>query len=505
MNPRQYQIDSIDKCRESFKKGNRHIALCLCGGAGKSLVAKIILESAKGKLGFFSYRNLLIDQIKTYFLNSDKDIHFGTIQKFGKEETEQYDLVIIDESWGHGSKLKNNIKSRFSITLTGTPYDESGYKLDFDEIIDGVQLPDLIDMGYAKDLRILCPIDVDMRDVKVNRDFTQAQGYEIMSKSEITKNIIDVYNKHAVGRKTMLFAVNTMHAEELKTQFVGAGINADTVHSKKGSEAVVDFRNGDIDVIISVDMLNVGYDNPEVNCLMLCRPTRSIPLMMQTIWRGTRKDYNNPDADLLVLDCANVIRNTIHPKQRMTFNREKPKNKKDLCDCGGSKKLLNKTVSEPDADGFYLVTTIRKCDRCPNIFTDEKMHLIPVSECGCTPNNEMTMREDNDKIVWSLKCKTCGHEAEYRSILYNEAELQEIAPPLPRDNWDAIKMELRKATRADGKKVHYKWADHAVFHLQLIGADPKMVIDEIDRYNANGWKLGGIQYAIEKKIKGDVR
>lgn len=506
---RPYQTEAIHKLKASLLKGNRRVILTLATGAGKSVIARAIVEMAKAKNNnvlFVAHRTILINQMRRTFTGLD-NVTVGTVQALHKK-LHNVKIVIIDEvHFGSGSKMQNLLPDTITIGLSATPLTREGYKLDgWDDVIDVVQLCDLIEMGYAADVRVMAPIAPDRRNIKIKQgDYDVAGSYEAMTKSEMVRDIISVYQRHAEGLRTLVYCVNIQHAETMKASFAAAGYRCDSVHSKKedSAEAFDAFKRGDVDILCSVDALTTGVDLPDVYCILLAVPTKSIVKAVQIYGRATRLNPADPDKLALILDCAGVIDDTIHPKQRMTFNREKPKNKKDLCECGGSKKLLNKTVSEPDSDGFYMVTTTRKCDRCPNIFTDEKMHLIPVSECGCPPNNEMTMKEESDKIVWSLRCRTCGNESEYRSILYNEAELQEIAPPLPRDNWDAIKMELRKATRADGKKYHYKWADHSIFHLQLIGADPKMVIEEIDRYNANGWKLGGIQYAIEKKIKGN--
>ena len=49
MKPREYQLQAIENIKQSFKKGNKNICIALCGGSGKSLVAKLILDMAKEK------------------------------------------------------------------------------------------------------------------------------------------------------------------------------------------------------------------------------------------------------------------------------------------------------------------------------------------------------------------------------------------------------------------------------------------------------------------------
>ena len=44
MKLRPYQTETINKIRQSLKNGNKNVCVSLCGGAGKSLIAKEILE-----------------------------------------------------------------------------------------------------------------------------------------------------------------------------------------------------------------------------------------------------------------------------------------------------------------------------------------------------------------------------------------------------------------------------------------------------------------------------
>lgn len=500
MKPRDYQLQAIEKIKESFKKGNKNICIALCGGAGKSLVAKLILDMAKekgSKIGFFSYRTLLIEQIKKYNI---PNCTVGTLQKHGKEETELFDLVIIDESWGENSKLRNNIKSKYSITLSGTPTDGYGNALDYDDIIDGVQTVDLINLGYAKPLKILSTSSVDTSNLKMmGGDFSQKDSYELMSKSVIIKDLVSIYNQYCKDRKTMIFGVNTKHCEDIKKEFIKAGISCDTVHSKKLSneETLRKFDNGEIELVISVSMLNVGYDNPSVNCIIFARPTKSIPVMMQTIWRGTRINPLNKNDYCLVLDCAEVVKRTGHyPLNRLDFTKTKKDNSK-ICKCGLKFKLINRNVKLLN-EYEYTVTSDYKCD-CGETYSIENLKLINVSTCeNCgepfVSTGSLQLESSNKNLTFNLICICCGHARKFREIEYTKEELQELEynEALKGDKWENVKSILKAECKKAG--YHHRYALRLMDSLQIRYSSPIEAIDKIKMVLSQNQKISRLMY-----------
>ena len=89
---RTYQTKAISEARQAFKEGHRRVCLCLCTGAGKSVIIQNIVNNAKGRVLYLTFRTVLIEQMKRYF--KGLNIEFGTLQKYGKTETDYYDLII---------------------------------------------------------------------------------------------------------------------------------------------------------------------------------------------------------------------------------------------------------------------------------------------------------------------------------------------------------------------------------------------------------------------------
>lgn len=103
----------------------------------------------------------------------------------------------------------------------------------------------------------------------------------------ILKQYLD--NKERYG-KTLIFAVNQMHAETLFSEFRNAGILCDyVVSSKPGSQQIIhQFKENELTVLINVQILTEGSDVPDIQTVFLTRQTNSNSLLMQMIGRGLR-------------------------------------------------------------------------------------------------------------------------------------------------------------------------------------------------------------------------
>lgn len=111
--------------------------------------------------------------------------------------------------------------------------------------------------------------------------------------------------------KTIVFAVTKRHAETLAKMFDEAFADqksspdvryADYVVSGMGSDDTVDamgkikrFKKEKFpQILVSVNMLDTGFDCPEVTNLVFARFTKSVILYQQMRGRGTRKSQNKP-------------------------------------------------------------------------------------------------------------------------------------------------------------------------------------------------------------------
>src|SRR5262249_37561652 len=114
------------------------------------------------------------------------------------------------------------------------------------------------------------------------------------------------FQQYAAERRALLFTPTVRVAHAMVDALRGRGVRADAVD---GATPITDrrailarFRHGDTRVIANCAVLTEGYDEPSADCIIVARPTRSRPLYIQMIGRGTRRYPGKPDC--VVLDMA---------------------------------------------------------------------------------------------------------------------------------------------------------------------------------------------------------
>ena len=236
-------------------------------------------------------------------------------------------FVVIDEAHhsvakGYVDILKEVEKSAKCtvkvLGLTATPFrtsdDEKGAlkKIFKDDITYGIDLRKLINMQIlSKPIFIEEKTKVDMSLDLTDKQLNLIRNNDILPESiaeYIVKNkdrnrfIVDHYinNKEKYG-KTIIFAVNQKHAIALKSIFEKHGIKAEyvisgiktegtqvSISNEEKDRIISSFKNGDLDILINVNILTEGTDIPNIQTVFLARQTTSTILMTQMIGRALR-------------------------------------------------------------------------------------------------------------------------------------------------------------------------------------------------------------------------
>ncbi len=143
----------------------------------------------------------------------------------------------------------------------------------------------------------------DISEVKVRGDdFIAGQLERAVNKDDITEAAIREAREVAVGRrKWLVFCAGVQHAISTTDIINMLGIEARVVHSKQKAstkkqqgerdENIEWFRNykgeGPI-ALVNNDILTVGFDDPDIDLIIILRPTMSSRLWVQMLGRGTR-------------------------------------------------------------------------------------------------------------------------------------------------------------------------------------------------------------------------
>ena len=132
--------------------------------------------------------------------------------------------------------------------------------------------------------------------------------------------IINEYMSHKDKYgKTLIFALNILHCRFLYEELTKNGIKCDYIYSglKGNSTVIKDFKNGNLDVLINVNIMTEGTDVPDIQTVFLTRPTQSEGFLMQMIGRGLRgREAGGTDNALIVdfHDTWSVFNQWLNPQ-----------------------------------------------------------------------------------------------------------------------------------------------------------------------------------------------
>jgi ATP-dependent helicase IRC3 len=142
-----------------------------------------------------------------------------------------------------------------------------------------------------------------------NGDFQTAALSKAINTEETNDLVVKAWLSRARERKsTLAFCVDLSHVSNLTAKFRQYGIEAQFVTGdtpKKVRSARVDaFRNGDFPVLLNCGVFTEGTDIPNIDCVLLARPTKSRNLLVQMIGRGMRLHKGKQNCHIIDLVAA---------------------------------------------------------------------------------------------------------------------------------------------------------------------------------------------------------
>lgn len=106
------------------------------------------------------------------------------------------------------------------------------------------------------------------------------------------EKVVDAWEDKACGLSTVLFAPAVASAQRFADAFNAVGVKAEVVHGAMPEAdrlAVLDrLASGVTTVVANCMVLTEGWDCPRVSCVIVARPTKSVPLFVQMVGRGLR-------------------------------------------------------------------------------------------------------------------------------------------------------------------------------------------------------------------------
>lgn len=347
MKLRDYQREAVTSLFDHFRRTKEKNPLVVAPtGSGKSHIlagfcAEIFRRYPKENVLIITHTKEIIQQDATILgkylppeligiysagLNSANKAKFtiASIQSIYKKANLFSDcsLIIVDEAHlippaGEGryrTFLSSFPKVRV-VGLTATPYRTGHGMLTeghiFDTIAYDIKIQYLVDKGYLASLSTKATdYLLDTKGVKVVAgDYSKASLSEKLDHKNITERIIKELVAFKDKRKSwLIFAIDINHCEHITKELINQDIVAAAVHSKLDIDRkhLLDlFKEGVIQALVSVETLTTGFDAPEVDLIVMMRPTKSPVLHVQMLGRGMR---SAPGKDVCtVLDFSGNI------------------------------------------------------------------------------------------------------------------------------------------------------------------------------------------------------
>lgn len=343
--PYPYQAAILDALRSERKNHGHHQNLVVAAtGTGKTVMAALDYRSlctgtTRPRLLFVAHRREILEQsLRTYrevladgsFGELFVDGHrprawehvFASIQSLTSLDVstlapDAFDVVVVDE-FHHAEaasyrRLLTHLQPRELLGLTATP--ERGDGLDVRGFFGGriaaeLRVWDAIQQGLLAPFHYFGVSDtVDLRRVPwTNGHYDQRELDNVYTGNDAAACIVIKQVRDKVldpgAMKAIGFCVSVRHAHFMADQFNAVGLPAVALSGASSSDerddAIHRLRTGDLCCVFTVDIFNEGVDIPEVDTILLLRPTESPTIFLQQLGRGLRV---HPNKDVLtVLD-----------------------------------------------------------------------------------------------------------------------------------------------------------------------------------------------------------
>ena len=324
-------LEQIDLARQ---RGHHRNLMVAATGTGKTVMAAVDYARLQNRLDrarllFVAHRAEILEQSRATFAHVLRDGNFGEYWVGGKRpdsfdhvfasiqslnatgleslHPDHFDVVIVDE-FHHAAaasyeRLLQRVRPKQLLGLTATP-----------ERSDGLSILQWFDGRIAAELRLwdaidqhrLTPFayygiadDLDLRQIPWRR----GTGYDVDGLTNLITGT-DVWARRVVKElaehvgpveqvRALGFCVSVDHARYMARVFNthnvrAIAVSAETPESER-RDALEDLRQRRVNVVFAVDLFNEGVDVPQVDTLLMLRPTESPLLFLQQLGRGLRR------------------------------------------------------------------------------------------------------------------------------------------------------------------------------------------------------------------------
>ena len=331
---RPYQQEAFDAIFNKWEEGQRKLLLSLPTGCGKTIVfAKVIeqcvrtgkrvlvlahraelLSQAADKLQKSTGLGCAVEKAEDTCIGSWFRVVVGSVQTLCREkrlnqfDADYFDTIIIDEAHHCLSDSYQTVLEHFPdaqvLGVTATP--DRGDMRNLGEYFDALayeySLTRAIREGFLCKIKAqTIPLRLDISGVAMQSG-DYASGQLGTALEPYLDSIAQEMATICKDRRTVVFLPLVKTSQKMRDILNSHGLRAAEVNGNSDDRAQVleAFARGEYDVLCNSMLLTEGWDCPDVDCVVVLRPTKVRSLYCQMVGRGTRLAPGKEE--LLLLD-----------------------------------------------------------------------------------------------------------------------------------------------------------------------------------------------------------
>ncbi len=319
--PRPIQQEALRALSDTRLAGFRAGMVTMATGLGKTWLAAFDAHQAgASRVLFIAHREEILKQSRDVFRrvnpeatmglyfggekDPDADFVFATVQTLSGRlehfDANAFDYIVVDE-FHHAAattyrSVLDHFAPRFLLGLTATPERMDGAdllslcadNLVFDcDLIEGIRRDELVPFRYWG---VPDPVDFEPIPWRNGRFDPAALEAAIETQDRARAAFHEWQSRR--GTRTLAFCASKHHADFMSDFFAEHGVRCVSVHSGPSSaprhQSLEALRTGELEVIFTVDLFNEGLDLPDIDTVLMLRPTESPVIFLQQLGRGLR-------------------------------------------------------------------------------------------------------------------------------------------------------------------------------------------------------------------------
>ena len=318
---KQHQREALDALQAMRDRHETIALLYHATGSFCSVTAVMDAKRCGGRTLFLAHTQELVNQAADTFRTRWPEVTVGRYMESIKEpeahvvcgsvqsvaphledfREDAFSYLIVDEAHHAAADTYQKILAyfhpAFTLGLTATPErtDDNRAILDiFKNTAHKLDIRTAVEIGELVPIRcIRIHTNIDLTRVRFNS--VQYNIRDLESKiyvPERNRLIVDTWLQYVRDKRTVVFCASVRHAEQIAELFRQAGVSAAAVSGGMKPAERREFQDRfvrrEILVLCACDLLNEGWDCPEIEVLFMARPTMSRVLYTQQLGRGMR-------------------------------------------------------------------------------------------------------------------------------------------------------------------------------------------------------------------------